>query len=459
MKATLGLGEIVAGKFRVEREIGKGGMGVVVEATHLQLGRRVAIKFLIAGTAPQHRKRFKREARAVAKLHGEHVVKVIDVGELEEGGIPYMVMELLEGTDLAEELKNSGQFSVKDAVDYLLQACEALAEAHAAGIIHRDLKPANLFLTRAPDGSKTVKVLDFGIAKVVEDDPDEAETQLTRAADQMGTPRYMSPEQIKDAHEVDERSDIWALGTILYQFVTGKTPFHLGSGYQVAMMIREESPPPPSSLRADLPPRLEEVILRCLEKEPEQRFASVADFAAAIAPFGPRQATDSVKRIAATLAASRRGSAAAQSALSVIMAPTERGRRRTWAIAGGAGLLLGVLVGAIVLIREARMAQPEGKRPTTVSSPASSFPEERPSSASNPLPANAASAVTAAPSGAPTTSAPLRGVPPAPSSLTSSARPLPRKPQPGPAAAPPPTSPVPATSGPAPDPFDLSPDN
>src|SRR3954470_13666053 len=208
-------GEILAGKYRVERVLGVGGMGVVVAATHLQLDERVAIKFLVpdALSSDEAVARFAREARAAVKIKSEHVARVIDVGTLDNGA-PYMVMEYLEGGDLSRVLQAQGPLPVEDAVEYVLQACEAIAHAHVLGIVHRDLKPANLFLTKRNDGSQSVKVLDFGISKVLSGNSgaSSSDAAMTRTRAVMGSPLYMSPEQMTSTRDVDGRTDIWALG-------------------------------------------------------------------------------------------------------------------------------------------------------------------------------------------------------------------------------------------------------
>src|SRR5262245_59860123 len=210
MVSLPGENEIIAGKYRVERIIGRGGMGIVVAAWHLELDQRVALKFLMPELAERgdSAERFRREARAAARIKSEHVVRVLDVGNW-EGNAPYMVMEYLDGRDLGSELRERGSLAIKECVDYLLQAIEAVAEAHALGIVHRDLKPEHLFLSRRVDGSRAVKVLDFGISKTIVLWSEEQ--SLTRTSNIMGSPFYMSPEQMRTPRNVDTRSDIWAL--------------------------------------------------------------------------------------------------------------------------------------------------------------------------------------------------------------------------------------------------------
>ncbi|WP_437805520.1 serine/threonine-protein kinase [Sorangium sp. So ce1078] len=343
-------GQVIAGKYRVERVIGIGGMGVVVAATHLQLEEQVAIKLLLPAAAHSRTlaERFVREARAAVKVKSEHVARVTDVGTL-ESGTPYMVMEYLSGSDLAEALRAGGPMPPQAAVEYVLQACEALAEAHAAGIIHRDLKPANLFLTRRADGSPCVKVLDFGISKVATGGSDPRITD-TKAV--MGSPLYMSPEQLKSSRDVDARTDIWSLGVILFELLAGAPPFDGATMPQLCVAIMQGIPRPLASFRPDVPPALEAVILRCLEKLPERRFRDVGALAEALAPFVTGRARFSVDRISGisrSSAPSRPDTAARSGAISPTMANTSppwtgtvvpRKRPVGLAVAAGVGLSL-----------------------------------------------------------------------------------------------------------------------
>jgi serine/threonine-protein kinase len=291
------VGEILAGKYRVERVIGRGAMGVVVAATHLQLGQQVALKFLTAEALqhPEALTRFGREARAAAAIRSEHVARVLDVGALESGQ-PYMVMEYLEGCDLATYKLERGPLSIVEAADLTLQACEALAEAHSLGIIHRDLKPANLFLARYADRT-SLKILDFGISKIVVPVGPENDFDMTRMGAIMGSPSYMSPEQMRSTRNVDTRTDIWAIGVVLYELVTGHLPFQAPSMPQLCGMILSDPAPPVRQWRPDVPPRFEALIMRCLAKDPRQRFSSVAELAVALGEFAPAGSTHSVSRI------------------------------------------------------------------------------------------------------------------------------------------------------------------
>jgi serine/threonine-protein kinase len=296
-------GTVIDGKYRVERVIGEGGMGVVVAATHLQLDQRVAIKALLPAALEhaQSVERFAREARVTAKITSEHVARVFDVGALADGS-PYMVMEYLEGKDLKDLVRENGPLPIDEACEIALQACEALAAAHAAGIIHRDLKPANLFVTRRADGSPNVKLLDFGISKftVHPDDP-RLDPSMTSTTMVMGSPGYMSPEQMKSTRDVDERADIWALGTVLYEVLTGRPAFVAETMAALIAVILSEYPTLPSALRDDVPIALERALLRCLEKKPEDRFANVGELAQVLAEYAPERAVTSLQRIGATL--------------------------------------------------------------------------------------------------------------------------------------------------------------
>lgn len=278
------IGEAIAGKYLVERVIGTGGMGVVLSVMHIDLGERRAIKLMHPRELGNARavERFMREPRAAARLRSEHVARIYDTGKLESGA-PYIVMEYLEGIDLRALLQDRGALPVDTAALYMLQACDAIEEAHAAGILHRDLKPANLFLTTRASGEPCIKVLDFGIAKLI---GRAVPAELTTTKDVVGSPHYMSPEQMRSLRDVDARTDIWALGVILYELVTGRRPFPGELAPEVhAMVLSGSAPRPPSSIRPELPPELDSIILRCLEKERAYRTSSVAALRTELYPF------------------------------------------------------------------------------------------------------------------------------------------------------------------------------
>jgi serine/threonine-protein kinase len=288
-------GTILAGKYRVERIIGMGGMGVVVEAKHITLDERVALKFLLPeyATHPEASGRFLREARAAVKIKSEHVARVTDVGTLENGA-PYMVMEFLEGRDLSKLLTETGVLEVEDAVDYLIQGCDALAEAHGYGIVHRDIKPANLFLTKRPNGTPLVKVLDFGISKTSGSQVDN----LTKTTASMGSALYMSPEQMQQTRGVDHRTDIYALGISLYELLAGKQPFYADTLPQLCAEIFTGVPTPIRTLRQDVPEGMANVLEKAYARDRGVRFQSVGEFVVALAPYAPARSQTAIESVA-----------------------------------------------------------------------------------------------------------------------------------------------------------------
>ena len=298
--APVSEGEILDGKYRVDRVIGVGGMGVVVAASHVQLQTQVALKFLLPEVLsnPQIVERFVREARAAVRIQSEHVARVSDVGTLSNGA-PYMVMEYLEGQDLADVLSKGGPIPVAQTVGYILQACEAIAEAHALGIVHRDLKPANLFLVQRSRREPIIKVLDFGISKTAESES----LGLTKTSAIMGSPYYMSPEQMRSARDADTRSDIWALGIILFELLTGVPPFQGNTITEVVVLVTQGNVPPIRELRPDVPAALADVIARCLRRDPGQRYADIVELAKALVPFGPPRSDVVLEKISRILGA------------------------------------------------------------------------------------------------------------------------------------------------------------
>ncbi|KYF88398.1 protein kinase, partial [Sorangium cellulosum] len=281
---TIAPGTVIARKYRVERTIGRGGMGLVVEALHLDLDTRVAIKFLLPEfmSYTEAAERFMREARTVAKLQTHHVVRVLDVAALESGE-PYMVMELLDGEDLACHAAEAGTLAIGECIDHIVQACEALAEAHALGIVHRDLKPANLFLTKRPDGAPLIKVLDFGVSKILTGDT--GNVSLTQTTTILGSALYMSPEQMRSSKSVDPRTDIYALGVCLFEIIGGRPPYVADSFPELCAKIYTSPPEPLQDLRPEVPEGLVEVIEKSIAREPEDRYQSIAEFVQALAPY------------------------------------------------------------------------------------------------------------------------------------------------------------------------------
>jgi serine/threonine-protein kinase len=456
-------GDILAEKYRVDRVLGQGGMGVVVMAEHIELRERVAIKFLLdeaAGNA-ELAERFMREARAAVRIKSEHVVRVIDVAKLPSGA-PYMVMEYLEGQDLAERLL-SGPLPIADAVDYIIQCCEAMHVAHRAGIVHRDLKPANLFLTQRPDGSPLIKILDFGISKVKS--PEAAQLSLTHTQAMMGSPLYMSPEQMRSSKDVSASADLWSLGVILHELIAGDVPFTGETFPEVLVKVMGDPPPSLRSLRPEVPEGLDAVVRRCLEKRPADRYSSVAALAVALSPFASQRTLGLQSRLASSMtdppAAAGKGvgstvivGGAPQPSPIIVPArvtaeviagvPAEalpnktstswdahapaapalvgRSRRRTAALAGGAALL--VIIVAMGLLRgrspapepsaaaAAQAAVPAGSAPIAAAAapvaPSATVTEPRVAPLDAPSAANGAAPNAPTPSGAspePTTAA------------------------------------------------------
>ena len=378
--------DVLGGKYRVERVLGVGGMGIVVAVRHIDLRTRFALKIMRPEAArdPEAVERFLREARAAVQLKSEHCVQVVDVGRLENGS-PYMVMEFLVGRDLGDVVARDGARSPAEAVDYILQACEGIAEAHARGIIHRDLKPQNLFLSKNLDGSSLVKVLDFGLAKSLST-AKEAHA-LTQTTAVMGSPVYMSPEQMRASRTVDTRSDTWSLGVCLHELLTGRPPFEAATFPELCSVVLNE---PPRPMPSDIPRGLVKIVLRCLEKNPAKRFPTVADLAEALEAFAP--ATGAAARIRAVLAAPREAlemasepdsDADVRSATTVDTVRRTQVRRARWPVlALGVVTLLTIIAGAAIT-RSPRRAGPGA---TAVPPTLAIAPALPPPSAEDPLP-------------------------------------------------------------------------
>ncbi|KYF80187.1 protein kinase, partial [Sorangium cellulosum] len=267
MNAPVIAGDVIAEQYRVDRVLGRGGTETVVAASHLARGQRVAIRLLPGDCTPARAERFLREARAAMQLKGEHVARVLDVGQL-GSGVPYAVTEYLEGRALSELLREGSQLDVTEALDCVLQACVAISEAHAAGIVHRALEPASLLLTTTPEGATLVKVLDLGIAKELPGarEGDGADPAQPREA--LGAALYMAPEQVRSSRPVDARADVYSLGAILYRLLTGQPPFEAGSLADLALRVESAEPALPSALQPDIPPAVERALLGCLAKDP-----------------------------------------------------------------------------------------------------------------------------------------------------------------------------------------------
>lgn len=411
-------GDRIAGKYRVERTIGSGGMGCVLAAEHEMLHARVAIKLLLpqAASVPGASERFLREAKAAAALRSEHVARVLDVGTTEEGA-PYLVMEHLAGHDLRKVARERGALPVEEAVEYLLQACEAIHEAHGKGILHRDIKPANIFVTSRADGRPLIKVLDFGLAKVLDPARMEApEESITQTGLVVGSPHYMSPEQFRSLRKADARSDIWALGVIAYELLAGRRPFY-GEGVGGLMMsVANDEPEPLGTIRPELPAPLVDLVTRCLRKKPDRRPARVAELIAVLrmvsgkpTDWVPPESPDPAAAEDAELPPSGSGTNRAVSVepgegwddvVSARRAAREGKRRRTWLLAAGGVAAAAVVAAGVGLLGlpsrgaggPAAEAAPSPSRGETASASLSSYssdvppPSSRPAAAPSPSP-------------------------------------------------------------------------
>jgi len=275
-------GDIVGAKYVVEELIGQGGMGAVFRAKHMKLGNTVAIKVMLAQPGnPEASQRFLNEGRNVVNIQNDHVVRVFDVDE--ENGYAFMVLEFLQGEDLDQVLRREGRLRPDVAVGYVLQGLEGVAQAHAAGIVHRDLKPSNLYLAKRKDGTSIVKVLDFGISKIKQGSPlDESPKALTSTKAMLGSPLYMSPEQLTNPKGVDHRADIWAFGVIIYELITGQLPFMGETLGELFAAILETEPPPMQKHNPEVPPALDAVVRRCLQRRLDDRIGTVQELAAAL---------------------------------------------------------------------------------------------------------------------------------------------------------------------------------
>jgi serine/threonine protein kinase len=292
-------GEVLAGKYRVERIPGRNGLGVLVQVRHMELGQEVTLKFLVPDACmyPEYVQRFIREARAAVKIQGEHVARVTDVGRLASGA-PYMVREFLRGPDLSEVVKVRGPLPTSEACDYIIQAAEAVAEAHVLGIAHRNLRPTTLVVTRRSDGAPLLKVFDFAAGEALHVEPfTQRSVSLVGSSALLTSLPYLSPEQVRDPHGVDFRADVYALGAILYELLSGVAPFEAESAPALLAMVAADSPAPLHTFRSDLPEGLEQVVLCCLAKPRDLRFPNIAELALALGPYASTESASSIERI------------------------------------------------------------------------------------------------------------------------------------------------------------------
>lgn len=348
-KAPVAPGQLIGDRYLIGELIGEGGMGVVCEATHIALGVSVAVKLIRPQFRHDHEfvQRFLNEARRAALLKSEHVARVHDVGQLASGE-PYLVMERLMGVALDKYLTESGPLAAPDAVGLILQVCDGLAEAHALGVVHRDVKPGNLFLVRLPNGRINVKILDFGISKQICDD---APSSLTNRDRSLGSPWYMSPEQMMDSSSVNHLTDVWSLGVVLFELLTNRRPFEGATVPEVCAKVLTGPTPSLREIQPDIDPELEAVVFRCLAKEPHARYSDVAELAALLLPFGPDPAANGAwqpesRRLPPPRNESESGSIAPLSTTRRL-ARSERSRRAGWFAVASVALLLLLAFGAM----------------------------------------------------------------------------------------------------------------
>ncbi|MFO0553206.1 MAG: protein kinase [Polyangiaceae bacterium] len=399
-------GSILAGKFQISQLLAEGGMGSVYLAHHLELGYRVAVKVLREEWRGDREAlvRFQREGVATASLSSPYVARVFDVGNLEDGR-PYMVMEFLEGRDLGVEIERRQRLPAVEAARYCVQICEAMAEAHAAGIIHRDLKPANVFLSHEGD-RRTIKVVDFGISRFVQPE----QVNLTQTQSAFGTPLYMAPESVRSAKLADERSDVWAIGVILYELVTGEPPFTGETATAVAVSVTVDEAPPPSTRASDVPQEIDRIVARALQKDPAKRYQTAREFGDALRAF-LGEARDTSADPSATVSST--SSDALPPGRSVVPAQTvsnpialrERGRGAGLALGAAAAVVAaGVVVAIVMVLRPARgdAGASSAAEPSQLAAPVTNDasprpPASGPSISPGPEPSSAATADSSTP--------------------------------------------------------------
>jgi hypothetical protein len=456
-------GEILAHKYRVDRVLGVGGMGVVVAATHISLDQRVALKFMLTAAfqSPTALARFHREARIAVKLRSEHVARVTDTGTLDNGA-PYIVMEYLEGADLGAQLAQHGPMPVGFAAECIVQACDAVGEAHSHGVVHRDLKPANLFLTQRPDGSPLVKVLDFGISKASVG-PEEG-MAMTKTGAVMGSPLYMSPEQLRSLKTADTRTDVWALGVVLYELLSGKTPFDAETFADLLLQVMTTQHVPLSKLNPQIPPEVSALVDACLAKDPAARVQSVAQLAEGLSPFCSATGVVIAQRVVALARKSGTtgdpravtgpmpapGAAHASASTGVgwgRSGPVPTTKRPWGWIAGAAVVLVGAIIAGVAFTSRGTSAPLATTPPSAAAAPSPPAPVEPAPTVTTTLPAAPPPTAVAADITPPTPTAPTPASSAQPGSRTKSPS-APRAaapPRPAHAATPPHAPPHPAT--------------
>jgi serine/threonine protein kinase len=384
------LGSVIADKYRVEELIARGGMGAVYMATHLVSGKKVALKWMLPALSavPGAKERFAREACATARIEHPNVIDIYDVGN--DRGSVYLVMELLRGETLAEFLQRTPQVSAPEAVGLLMPALRGVAAAHAHHVIHRDLKPDNIFLCRSADGEpREPRVLDFGISKM--GSGDDPRLSLTRSGAVMGTPYYMSPEQVRGAKEVDERGDIYAFGVILYEMLTGQRPFEAETYNQLILKIATEDPAPMLELNPYVDRRLAAVIERSMARDPNTRYSSIEELALALEPFANGMLFRASTARTPVGNSGEHGSLQTSLAYATSYVPRPPKRSRAYMVLGIALGGLGAGLGFWALAHQ--RASPESPSPATMAVPAEQPKAARLTSVETDLSASTRSAV------------------------------------------------------------------
>jgi serine/threonine-protein kinase len=425
----LAAGTVLMDKYRVVETVGVGGMGVVIACDHLTLDLRVALKLLLPQLISNDAvvRRFVLEAKAATRIQSQHVARVLDVGTmtgegLPEGGVPFMVMEYLEGNDLSHWVRRGTRFPIEDAVDYIAQAGEALAQAHKVGIIHRDIKPANLFLCER-EGHRVVKVLDFGISKILDEEPQEM--GLTKTTTVLGSGLYMSPEQMRSAKNVDFRTDIYSLGVCLYELLTGTQPHTAETFSELCVKVNIDPPTPLRRYRSDAPSALARVLEKAYARDPADRHNTVQDFVAALEPFASRDTASTIKHVRG-ITTHRERTSMAPPALGTTSAGTvaaaahgEEGRSRLGMTITAAIAALVLAAGVGVFMSQRGGGQASGGEVESATPPPPSVPVTTASASSPPTPepseepsAEPPTAVSTAAASSPPKPSPAR--PPAP---------------------------------------------